>query len=38
MPLLVLGESVPVVVALELAQEIEQFWAEEGVIGHWRNL
>ena len=32
--LLVLGEPLPVVVALELAQEIEQFWAEEGGVGH----
>ena len=33
-PLLVLGEPLPVVVALELAQEIEQVGAEEGGVGH----
>ena len=36
--LLVLGKPVPVVVALELAQEIEQLGAEERGVGHWRNL
>jgi hypothetical protein len=35
--LLVPREPVPVVVALELAQEIEQFRAEEGSLGHSRS-
>src|SRR5215470_4313914 len=33
-PLLVFGEPLPVVVPLELAQEIEQVGAEEGGVGH----
>jgi hypothetical protein len=34
-PSLVLGEPLPIIVAFQLAQKLEQFWADYGRIRHW---